>query len=292
MKHPEHRESIFHEEAEILAHEIHPAGQYVLRLRAPYCAARAEPGQFAHLRCDPLLPMRRPISIQRAEEDRIELLYKVVGEGTRLLSRRRIGETLDLLGPIGQPFRPDPVRTRRLLIGGGVGMPPMIFLAEKLRGNAGETFVILGSEIPFPFTPKPSALLVPGLPDSVLGAMPLLEDWGIPSRLASQQGFAGCHQGYVTDLARAWLSHQGEEQLAETELFACGPRAMLEATARLAHEFGLPAQLSLEEYMACGVGGCAGCAVQIQTPDGPAMKRVCVDGPVFPAEAVFPEIVG
>ena len=72
------------------------------------------------------------------------------------------------------------------------------------------------------------------------------------------------------------------------EIFACGPTPMLAAVARLAREFGLPCQVSLEEYMACAVGGCAGCAVQVETPEGPAMKRVCVDGPVFAAQAVFP----
>ncbi len=288
MKHPDHRESIFQEDAEIVSHDSHPGEQCILRLRAPYCAARARPGQFVHIRCGDALPMRRPISIMRVGDDWIELLYKVVGAGTRLLSQRRVGESLSLLGPIGKPFTPDPERPRRVLIGGGVGMPPMIFLAETLKEAAGETFVILGSEVPFPFLPRPSALLVPGLPDSVIGAMPLLEDWGIASRLASLQGFAGCHQGYVTDLARTWLEHSDPGQLADTELFACGPHAMLEAVAAVARDHGLPAQLSLEEYMACGVGGCAGCVVEIQTPQGPAMKRVCVDGPVFQAGEVFP----
>ena len=167
-------------------------------------------------------------------------------------------------------------------------MPPMIFLAEHLKqqGNY-QALVLLGSEIPFPFSQQPSQILVPGIPDGVIGTMPLLEDWGIPSRLASLQGYAGCYEGYITDLARCWLEALDEAQLSEVELFACGPYPMLEAVARLAKDYKLPCQVSLEEFMACAVGGGAGCVVEVQTESGPAMKRVCVDGPVFDAYAVF-----
>jgi dihydroorotate dehydrogenase electron transfer subunit len=117
--------------------------------------------------------------------------------------------------------------------------------------------------------------------------MTRLDDMGVPNRLASLAGFAGCHRGYVTELAEAWLAAQSRTALAEVEMFSCGPEPMLKATAALARRFGVPCQVSLEENMACAVGGCAGCAVLVQTPDGPAMKRVCVDGPVFDAASVF-----
>ena len=126
------------------------------------------------------------------------------------------------------------------------------------------------------------------MPDEAIACMPLLDEWGVPSRLASLSGFAGCFDGYVTDLARAWLASRSLEQLAETEIFACGPTPMLAATARLAREFALPCQVALEEFMACAVGGCAGCTVAVHGPTGISMKRVCVDGPVFDAAAVFP----
>ncbi len=119
--------------------------------------------------------------------------------------------------------------------------------------------------------------------------MPLLEGWSIPTRLASLQGYDGCFDGYVTDLAREWLNTLSKEELAEVEIFSCGPTPMLKAVASLAREFGLPCQVSLEEFMACAVGGCAGCTVPVKTDEGLAMKRVCVDGPVFDAAAVFPE---
>ena len=121
-----------------------------------------------------------------------------------------------------------------------------------------------------------------------MAAMPLLDDWGIASRLASLAGFPGCHEGFVTDLARQWIEGSGIN-LDDIEIFACGPTPMLRAVQALAADYGLPCELSLEEYMACAVGGCAGCTVLVQTEDGPAMKRVCVDGPVFDATTVFPE---
>jgi dihydroorotate dehydrogenase electron transfer subunit len=234
--------------------------------------------------------MRRPISIMRVDpaEGWVDLLYKRVGRGTRLLAQREAGEKISLMGPIGTPFRLSPGRTRPLLIGGGVGMPPMIFLADAIRGDSEQQpMVILGSEVPFPFTPTPSSILLPGMPEGVIACMPLLDDWGIPSRLTSLQGFAGCHQGYVTDLARHWLDSLEQEARNSVEIFSCGPHPMLEAVAKLAAEYDLPCQVSLEEFMACGVGGCAGCVVEVQSDEGPAMKRVCVDGPVFDAKTIF-----
>ncbi|MCU7920224.1 MAG: dihydroorotate dehydrogenase electron transfer subunit [Candidatus Thiodiazotropha sp. (ex Epidulcina cf. delphinae)] len=285
-----HRDTIFLEEAEILTHQPFAGEQFVLRLLAPHCAAKALPGSFVHLTCDPLLSMRRPISIMRSstQEGWIELLYKRVGRGTALLAQRRLGEKISLMGPIGNPFKPTPDRTKPLLIGGGVGMPPMVFLADALRQDKGkQPFVMLGSEAPFPFRPTPSRIIIPGLPEGVIAGMPLLDDWGIGSRLASLEAYPGCYQGYVTELARHWLNVLDREARAGVEIFACGPHPMLQAVAELAAEHGLPCQVSLEAFMACGVGGCAGCVVEVQTPEGPAMRRVCVDGPVFDSRSVF-----
>ena len=288
-----HRGTIFLEDTEVLDQQEFPGQQFVLRLKAPECASRALPGSFIHLTCDAALPMRRPMSIMRVSrhEGWIECLYKVVGEGSRLLTQRQRGDMLSCLGPIGQPFVLHPEKSRPLLIGGGVGIPPMIFLADMLRQDTRakwKPLVLMGSEVPFPFKTRPSTILLTGIPDGVIGCMPLMEDWNIPSRLASQQAYPGCYDGYVTDLARSWLESLDEKSLHQVEIFACGPTPMLKATALLAQELAVPSQVSLEEFMACGVGGCAGCAVEIQTPEGPAMKRVCVDGPVFDCEKVFP----
>lgn len=282
------RDTIFVEECKVLGHESWPGEQHILRLQAPKCAAAARAGMFVHITCDEELPMRRPLSIMRAADDWIEVLYKVVGEGLHLLTRKTPGDVVSLLGPIGQPFRLHHERPNVLLIGGGVGIPPMIYVADDIRQDIHEwrPMVILGSEIPFPFELVSSSLSVAGIDDAVCSTMPLLEDWGIPARLTSLQGFAGCHEGYVTDLADRWLRSLDDAERDGVEIFACGPTPMLRAVADLAARFDLPCQVSLEEFMACAVGGCAGCAVKIKTPDGPAMKRVCVDGPVFDAATV------
>jgi dihydroorotate dehydrogenase electron transfer subunit len=287
-----HRGTIFVEDAKILSQESFPGQQYVMRLASPETAARATAGSFVHVTVDPAIPMRRPLSIMRVDPAAgwIELLYKIHGAGLQHLAARRIGENVNLIGPIGQGFTPDARRPRALLLGGGVGIPPMVFLADELRERRAEGFrplAILGSELPFPFRARPSTIMVPGMPDGVIGCMPLLDDWGVPSRLTTRSGFAGCFDGYVTDLARLWLNQLDGAARGEVQIFSCGPTAMLKAVAALAREYELPCQVSLEEYMACAVGGCAGCAVQVQTPQGPAMKRVCVDGPVFDAATVF-----
>lgn len=288
-----HRGTLFVEDAEVLAHEHFEADQHVIRLHAPKCAAKATPGSFVHLTCDPAIPMRRPLSIMRANprEGWIDILYKVVGHGLAALAGRQRGERVSTLGPIGRGFTVHPERPRTLLVGGGVGIPPMVFLAEALaadHANGWRPLVLMGSEVPFPFRARPSTILVPGVPDGTIACMPLLDGWGVPSRLASLAGFAGCYPGFVTQLAAEWLRSLAPEALAQVEVFACGPTPMLRACADVAREFGVPCQVSLEEFMACAVGGCAGCTVLVQTPRGPAMKRVCVDGPVFDAEAVFP----
>ncbi len=285
-----HRGSIFLEDAEVLSNDAFDGDQFVLRVSAPKLAAAAEPGSFAHIRCNEMLPMRRPMSVMRTDPRSgwAEFLYKRVGEGTGLLAKTQAGQKISVLGPIGIPFKPSTSRRRPLLIGGGVGIPPMVFLADRLRalGSRMKPLVLMGSEVPFPFRPRPSQILLPGMPQGVIACMPLMEDWEIPSRLASLQGFAGCFDGFVTDLAKAWLDALSDADRAQVEIFACGPTQMLKATQGLAKSFGLPSKLCLEEYMACAVGGCAGCAVRIRTPDGPAMKRVCVDGPVFDGETV------
>lgn len=284
-----HRGTIFLEQARVLSQLAYDAEQFVIRLAAPKCAARAAPGTFAHLTCDVTIPMRRPLSIMRADAGAgwIEMLYKVVGPGLQALAAKKAGDTVSVLGPIGTAFSVHPQRPRTLLLGGGVGIPPMVFLSERLRGTAYKPLVLMGSEVPFPFRTRPSATIVTGMPAGSTACMPLLEEWGVPSRLASRADFPGCYPGFVTELAAEWLGSLGDKELAEVEIFSCGPTPMLKASAALARRFRVPCQVSLEEFMACGVGGCAGCTVQVATAEGPAMKRVCVDGPVFDAYTVF-----
>lgn len=285
------RGTIFVEDARIIDIQRYAGEQAVMRLHAPECASRAQAGSFVHLSCDAQIPMRRPLSIMRSDSDAgwIDILYKTIGAGLAALSEQRVGAELSLMGPIGKGFVPDPGRPKSLLIGGGVGIPPMVFLAESLRENSNtDTLVLMGSELEFPFAQSVSSASIAGIDAAVNASMADLKERGIESRLATLAGFAGCFEGYVTELAETVLSALSTDELNKICLYACGPTVMLKATAQLAARFGVPAQVSLEEFMACAVGGCAGCAVEVATTDGPAMKRVCVDGPVFAADAVFP----
>ncbi len=273
---------IFVEEGEVLSHRKFPGEQYRIRLHTPRCAAAARPGSFVHLRCGLELPQRRPLSIMLAdaEEGWVELLYKVGGPGLKRLSQAAPGDVLSAMGPIGNGFSPHEDRPIVLLLGGGVGIPPVLFLAERLAGRANwEPRLFLGSELPYPFALEQ---------ENGNAGLSCAAGWGIPSHLASKAGLAGCYRGHLTDMTRKWLDGLPPERLCEVTVHACGPAPMLKAAARLAADFGVYAELCLEEYMACAVGGCAGCAVEAHTPDGLAMKRVCVDGPVFPAAWIYP----
>ncbi len=282
-----HRDTISVNDCQVLAHYQFEADQYIITLESKEIADSTCPGQFVHLSVSGMLAMRRPISVMSVDTDNgtFDLLYKIVGEGTKQLADRKIGDVLSVIGPIGNGFELTD-RKIPLLIGGGVGMPPMIAIAQKIKDNAYyNPYVILGSEVPFPFEASQSSLS--GFNSSKFHTMPLLEEWRVPCGLASLQDYEGVYKGYVTDLAREYLDCLSSSDLKEVEIFTCGPNPMLEAVSKLANEYNLPCQASLEEYMACAVGGCAGCVVEVATENGPAMKRVCVDGPVFDAKTVF-----
>ena len=290
MTYANRRGSIHLEDAEILEHVAHPDNQFVLRVAAPATARAAAPGMFAHLQCAPSIRLRRPLSIMRTDASGwVEFLYKPVGHGLTALSQRRVGERISLLGPIGNGFTITPDKPKVLAIGGGVGIPPMIFAAQTLKQAIEfDVTVLIGSEIAFPFSLASSRLDSPGIATAAKRSLELLNDWHIPSHLASKAAIQGCHDGYVTDLATNHLHALTGQELGLTRILACGPEPMLAATAKLAQRFDVECQLALEEFMACGVGGCAGCTVEVVMPEGVAMKRVCVDGPVFPAESIYP----
>jgi dihydroorotate dehydrogenase electron transfer subunit len=281
------RDTISVNDCQILAHYKFEADQYILTLESQEISQATRPGQFVHLSVSGMLAMRRPISVMSVDKDNgtFDLLYKIVGEGTRQLAERKIGDIVSVIGPIGNGFEVTENKIP-LLIGGGVGMPPIIAMAQELKGNSlYKPYVILGSEVPFPFDVSESKLN--GYQSSKFHTMPLLEEWGIPCGLASLQNYDGVYQGYVTGLAKDFLDSLSSDDLSNVEIYTCGPHPMLEAVSKLASEYSIPCQASLEEFMACAVGGCAGCVVEVQTENGPAMKRVCVDGPVFEAQSVF-----
>jgi dihydroorotate dehydrogenase electron transfer subunit len=283
------RETIELSDSPILSQQRYAADQFILRLSAPAAARSAKAGSFAHIQCDTSIPLRRPLSIMAVDPEAgwIEVLYRPLGPGLQSLSRKEPGDSVSVLAPIGNGFGFDPERPRVIAIGGGVGIPPMILLAQQLKDDPRFLpLVLMGSEAPFPFelaAPRES----PAWPHATTASLKLLEDWGVPSRLASNAGLAGSFAGFVTELARQEIERLGVTDRAATQIAACGPEPMLAAVAKLAAELHLPCQIAVEEYMACGVGGCAGCTILIQGPDGPAMKRVCVDGPVFDARSVY-----
>ena len=144
-------------------------------------------------------------------------------------------------------FTPHPDRPRALLIGEGAGIGPMIALSDQLRARKDadwKPLVLLGSEGPFPFRPRPSLIVVAGIPDGCIACMPLLDEWGVASRLASSEGLPGCFEGSVAELAEAWLQALSPTVLAQVEMFACGPTPMLEVTFQLAQRLGIPMQVT------------------------------------------------
>jgi dihydroorotate dehydrogenase electron transfer subunit len=249
--------------AELLQNrEVKPA-HYQARIAAPEIAAAARPGQFLHVVCgdstDPLL--RRPLSISRVSrgEGWVEFIYRVVGEGTSRLSRRPVGGSLDVLGPLGAPFSLNTGR-RHVLVGGGVGIPPMLFLAETLKEEAPEDEIVV--------------LLGGRTADLVLCEGDFTEI-GLAPRIVTDDGSLG-RKGIVTDLLAEAFSP------GPAVAYACGPVPMLRAVAGAAAEAGVPCQVSFEARMACGLGACLSCVI----PTTSGYQRVCTEGPAFDAATV------
>ncbi len=243
--------------AEVLSNsEVFP-GVYLLWLHAADIAALAQPGQFVMVRCgqgyDMLL--RRPLSIHRIDGSSLALLFAVVRRGTGWLSQRHEGEVIDLLGPFGRGFAIAPESRNLLLVAGGMGIAPLLFLAEEAMAAGREVTLLTGS--------KTAALVYPQdlLPRDLRPV------------IATDDGSLG-RKGLLTDLLPEFTS-------AAEQIFACGPIAMYRTMAGM----GLtkPVQVLLEQMMGCGHGACFGCA--IETKQG--HKLVCRDGPVFELDDVL-----
>jgi len=238
---------------------------YLMRLEAPAIARSGRPGQFVMVQTGPYPEsgggplLKRPFSIHRlGPGDEIALLYRVVGVGTKLLALVRPGESLELLGPLGRGFDPPAGMKRAYLAAGGVGLAPLLALAEDLAGQADLTL----------FYGEAAAADLP--PESYLKLFPA------EIVLTTEDGGAG-EKGLVTrPLARALADDPAP-------VLACGPAAMLAEAARLAQAYRVPAWVSLEARMACGLGACLGCAVPINKG---GYARVCTEGPVFRAAEV------
>ena len=237
-----------------------------LAIQTAKVAKHAKPGQFVEIKVSdgfkPLL--RRPISIHRVKGSRIEILYEVVGKGTELLSQKKAGEYLDIIGPLGNGFDYQShvtSRTSQVLVAGGIGVAPLLFLAEKLRSK--NTVVLIGAKTK----------------DQILCKNDF-KKLGCDVRISTDDGSEG-FRGKVTDLLKGLLRTKSQEPRAA--IYACGPELMLKEIRQISKSYDIPAQVSLEAHMACGFGACLGCAVDTQA----GYKLVCKDGPVFNAEEIL-----
>lgn len=267
---------------EVLSNVFLKEKYLLLELSAPKQFLQARPGQFLHIRIedsfDPLL--RRPLSIHdverrvspksRKEKAVVKILYELAGKGTKLLSEKRVFTELDALGPLGNGFdikRASEAKTA-YIIAGGMGVAPLVFLARKIResSKAGIKVLIGGRN-----------------KEHIIGEKDF-KGLGCEVHIATEdgsQGFKGRVSGLLLDLLAKPKNRLCPEE--KRAIFACGPKPMLAAIARIAQEKKIAAQVSLEEFMGCGVGACLGCV--IRTTFG--YKRICNDGPVFDASEVI-----
>mgnify|MGYP003829446649 CR=1 FL=1 len=251
-------------DAIILAHAPLTGDYRLLRLQAPAIAEAARPGQFVHLRIPGLEPtvLRRPFSIYRAETDGLSILYKRVGRGTETLAALREGATVSLMGPLGNGFPLTGSAAKPVLVGGGYGVAPLVFLASRL--------------------PRKGVVLLGGRRAEDVLCIRDFEALGWPVEVATEDGSRGT-RGYVTALLDRHLGGA----TAAPELFACGPDGMLRAVGTRAIATGCRAWLSLDHHMVCGIGACLACVQKLRMPEGGTrLARVCKDGPVFEAREI------
>ena len=241
--------------APVLSNDEIMPGIHLLWAEAPQIVSDANPGQFVMVRSgedhDPLL--RRPLSIHRVgESGALGLLFEVVGRGTRWLAQRKAGESVDLLGPLGRGFE---VRSQMLLlVAGGIGIAPLIFLAERTAADGRRVTLLIGAKAEDEVYP-------PHLLPPYIKPITVTEDGSMGQR------------GLVTDLLVGTAAFHREAE----QIIACGPVSMYKAISQLTGLEGRSVQVSMEARMGCGFGGCAGCAIETRR----GTKLVCRDGPVF-----------
>lgn len=255
------------------------ANYYYLLLKEPRMALESSPGQFMHIRIreslDPFL--RRPFSIAGAfpQEGKIAIIFRIAGEGTRILSFLRKGDYLDCLGPLGRGFKPHEGAAFSMLVAGGVGLAPLLFLAGTLLQEEKKVLLLYGASSRSELIPVEKFLPACDTESFSSGGK-------IEILRATEDGSLG-FRGTVIGLFEKVLKNGRQPD----EIFACGPRPMLQALTEKNSRYNYPLQLSLEERMACAMGACQGCAVKIKRNDKSAFCSVCRDGPVFYAHEVI-----
>lgn len=238
--------------------EISP-GIYKIDLFSKEIVESAKAGQFINVYTNSsgsLLP--RPISISQINKEKnvLTLVYAVVGKGTKALSEMKIGEEVKVLGPLGNGFNIPKEAENYIVIGGGIGTPPLVELVKQLKGNI---------EVYLGFRNNP--ILIEEF-----------KEYGAKVYVATEDGSVGI-KGNVMDILK-------EKNLKADMIYSCGPKPMLKAIAKYAAENGIKAQVSMEERMACGIGACVGCTCKTKKNGEVQNKKVCKDGPVFYSEEV------
>jgi len=246
-----------------------------LRMRVQFEAETfdPDPGQFAHLRVqdahEPLL--RRPFSFHDVQSDgrqvQADFLYAVVGKGTRVMSRRSEGDPIELMGPLGNTFSPPDPGHHPVLIGGGVGTPPIHMFTSALVGFRTDD-------------QPPVDVLIGARSEADLLCEQDFRQPGVRLHFATEDGSRG-FSGYVTELFEDL--YEGNRFPEPIRLYGCGPHGMLDAIRRLAEEHDLPAEIAIERQMGCALGICRACVVKVRAPDtgDPEVVTVCREGPVF-----------
>lgn len=255
-------------QAQVLLNDPAGRGYYRLLLRAPDAASTAVPGQFVMLRVsenrDPLLARPFGISSVLAKKS-IELYYRIAGRGTSLLTAVEPGRYLSLLGPLGNGFPSHDKSAVPVLVAGGSGFPPLLFLAKQLGPGSG-SHLFYGAR-------NRSCLISEGV-------VTQFRKYGTQVHLSTEDGSQG-KSGLVTDILSSYLFVQGNG--IKIIFYACGPRPMLRAVSSIAAEHSIPCFVSMEERMACGLGVCMGCSVGVAAG---GYKRVCKEGPVFDSREI------
>jgi dihydroorotate dehydrogenase electron transfer subunit len=269
--------------ATIIVNQKISSRYYRMRILCPPLARRARPGQFVMARVtqlfDPLL--RRPLSIHRVchrsggsrggvPPSCIEIIYKVVGRGTQILSRTREGEEMDLLGPLGNGFSIDLRRSPILMVAGGIGIAPLFSLAQVISSGSGHHL-----------SKSSLTIFIGGKTSEDILCVRELRKMGAKVAVSTEDGSTGS-KGMVTDLLGSFFKDVLPHETRNAQLYSCGPLPMLRVVSELARLRSIPCQISLESRMACGVGACLGCCVlTTQGNKKDFYQRVCREGPVF-----------
>jgi len=252
----------------IAAHEQDAESYFRLVLHAPAIAPLIQPGQFAHVRILPMKEalLRRPFSIFQVGRDTFSILYKNVGKGTSALSKMHAGEELSVIAPLGHGFAVPPAGGETpLLVAGGYGMAAMFLLAQR--------------------SPQRGIVFVGGRRRVDILCEKDFAAIGWEVRVATEDGSHG-EKGFVTVPLLAEIEKRKAES-GKWKLFACGPTPMLKAVGKIAEDCNLPAELSMDEHMCCGVGTCLACVIKVKTGDGWEYQRTCTDGPVYDSRQIL-----